>query len=178
MQSEQVHHERLKMGDRIKTYVIEVKRTTKGPQIMVSRTHPGLLKRLLELEVPEIHDGVVEIKAIAREPGSRSKVAVHSRDLNVDPVGACVGQKGARIQAIVSELKGEKIDIVRWDSDPAVFVGNALSPALFCGARSARFNSLSIHIRSATSLNSGIKPCGCGSSHSLWNSAIQSWIWR
>ncbi|MDP2872748.1 MAG: transcription termination factor NusA [Bacillota bacterium] len=129
MPSEQVHHERLKMGDRIKTYVIEVKRTTKGPQIMVSRTHPGLLKRLLELEVPEIHDGVVEIKAIAREPGSRSKVAVHSRDLNVDPVGACVGQKGARIQAIVSELKGEKIDIVRWDTDPAVFVGNALSPA-------------------------------------------------
>jgi transcription termination/antitermination protein NusA len=129
MASEQVHHERLKMGDRIKTYVTEVKRTTKGPQIVVSRTHPGLLKRLLELEVPEIHDGIVEIRAIAREPGSRSKVAVYSRDLNVDPVGACVGQKGTRIQAIVSELKGEKIDIVRWDPDPATFVGNALSPA-------------------------------------------------
>ncbi len=117
------------MGDRIKTYVVEVKRTTKGPQIMVSRTHPGLLKRLLELEVPEIHDGIVEIRGLAREPGSRAKVAVYSRDLNVDPVGACVGQKGARIQAIVNELKGEKIDIVRWDADPAVFVGNALSPA-------------------------------------------------
>ncbi len=126
---EQMHHERLRMGDRIKTYVVEVKRTTKGPQIMVSRTHPGLLKRLLELEVPEIHDGIVEIRGLAREPGSRAKVAVYSRDLNVDPVGACVGQKGARIQAIVNELKGEKIDIVRWDADPAVFVGNALSPA-------------------------------------------------
>lgn len=127
--TEQIHHERLRMGDRIKTYVVEVKRTTKGPQIMVSRTHPGLLKRLLELEVPEIHDGIVEIRSLAREPGSRAKVAVYSRDLNVDPVGACVGQKGARIQAIVNELKGEKIDIVRWDVDPAVFVGNALSPA-------------------------------------------------
>jgi transcription termination/antitermination protein NusA len=126
---EQMHHERLRMGDRIKTYVVEVKRTTKGPQIVVSRTHPGLLKRLLELEVPEIHDGIVEIRGLAREPGSRAKVAVYSRDLNVDPVGACVGQKGARIQAIVNELKGEKIDIVRWDADPALFVGNALSPS-------------------------------------------------
>jgi N utilization substance protein A len=127
--AEQMHTERLRMGDRIKTYVIEVKRTTKGPQIVVSRTHPGLLKRLLELEVPEIHDGIVEIRAIAREPGSRGKVAVHSRDHNVDPVGACVGPKGARIQAIVNELKGEKIDVIRWDPDPALFVGNALSPA-------------------------------------------------
>ena len=127
--AEQMPHERLRMGNRIKTYVTEVKRTTKGPQIMVSRTHPGLLKRLLELEVPEIHDGIVEIKAIAREPGSRAKVAVYSRDINVDPVGACVGQKGSRIQAIVNELRGEKIDIVRWDTDPAVFVGNALSPS-------------------------------------------------
>lgn len=127
--AEQIHGERLRMGDRLKTYVIEVKRTTKGPQIVVSRTHPGLLKRLLELEVPEIHDGIVEIKGIAREPGSRSKVAVYSRDRNVDPVGACVGPKGVRIQAIVNELKGEKIDVVRWDPDPAVFVGNALSPA-------------------------------------------------
>jgi N utilization substance protein A len=126
---EQMHGERLRMGDRVKTYVVEVKRTTKGPQITVSRTHPGLLKRLLELEVPEIHDGIVEIKGLVREPGSRAKVAVHSRDANVDPVGACVGQKGARIQAIVNELKGEKIDIIRWDADPAIFVGNALSPA-------------------------------------------------
>ena len=126
---EQMHSERLRMGNRVKTYVLEVKRTTKGPQILVSRTHPGLLKRLLELEVPEIHDGIVEIKGIAREPGSRAKVAVWSRDPNVDAVGACVGQKGARIQAIVNELRGEKIDIVRWDADPAAFVGNALSPA-------------------------------------------------
>jgi len=130
---EQMHSERLRMGNRIKTYVLEVKRTTKGPQILVSRTHPGLLKRLLELEVPEIHDGIVEIKAIAREPGSRAKVAVWSRDPNVDAVGACVGQKGARIQAIVNELRGEKIDIVRWDADPAAFVGNALSPARVVG---------------------------------------------
>jgi len=129
MPQEQIHGERLKMSDRIKTYVVEVKKTTKGPQILVSRTHPGLLKRLLELEVPEIHDGIVEIKGIAREAGSRSKVAVYSRDPNVDPVGACVGQKGSRIQAIVGELRGEKIDIVRWDPDPAAFVGNALSPA-------------------------------------------------
>ena len=130
---EQMHSERLRMGNRVKTYVLEVKRTTKGPQILVSRTHPGLLKRLLELEVPEIHDGIVEIKGIAREPGSRAKVAVWSRDPNVDAVGACVGQKGARIQAIVNELRGEKIDIVRWDADPAAFVGNALSPARVVG---------------------------------------------
>jgi N utilization substance protein A len=133
MPQEQIHGERLKMGDRIKTYVVEVKRTTKGPQILVSRTHPGLLKRLLELEVPEIHDGIVEIKGIAREAGSRAKVAVYSRDRNVDPVGACVGQKGSRIQAIVGELRGEKIDIVRWDPDPAGFVANALSPARVVG---------------------------------------------
>jgi N utilization substance protein A len=127
--AEQIPTERHKQSDRIKTYVIEVKKTTKGPQILVSRTHPGLVKRLFELEVPEIYDGVVELKAVAREPGSRSKIAVYSRDENVDSVGACVGPKGMRVQAIVNELKGEKIDIVRWSSNPVEFVANALSPA-------------------------------------------------
>jgi N utilization substance protein A len=127
--AEQIPTERHKQGDRIKTYLIEVKKTTKGPQILVSRTHPGLVKRLFELEVPEIYEGVVEIKAVAREPGSRSKIAVYSRDENVDSVGACVGPKGMRVQAIVNELKGEKIDIVRWNSNPVEFVANALSPA-------------------------------------------------
>ena len=96
---------------------------------MVSRTHPGLLKRLFELEVPEIHDGVVEIKSVAREPGHRSKIAVYSRDENVDPVGACVGHKGTRVQTIVNELRGEKIDIVKWNPDPGKYIANALSPA-------------------------------------------------
>ena len=127
--SEQIAGETYKHGDRLKTYVIEVKKTTKGPQILVSRTHPGLLKRLFELEVPEIHDGIVEIKSVAREPGLRSKFAVHSRDENVDPVGACVGHKGMRVQTIVNELRGEKIDIVKWNTDPAKYIANALSPA-------------------------------------------------
>ncbi len=127
--SEQIPGEVYRHGDRIKTYIIEVKKTTKGPQILVSRTHPGLLKRLFELEVPEIHDGIVEIKSVAREPGLRSKIAVHSRDENVDPVGACVGHKGMRVQTIVNELKGEKIDIVKWNADPAKYIANALSPA-------------------------------------------------
>ncbi len=127
--TEQVPTERYSQGERLKTYVTEVRKTTKGPQIFVSRTHPGLLKRLFELEVPEIYEGVVELKAIAREPGSRSKVAVHSRDENVDPVGACVGPRGMRVQAIVNELRGEKIDIVKWDPDPRKFVANALAPA-------------------------------------------------
>lgn len=127
--SEQMAGEIYKHGDRLKTYIIEVKKTSKGPQIMVSRTHPGLLKRLFELEVPEIHDGIVEIKSVAREPGLRSKIAVHSRDENVDPVGACVGHKGMRVQTIVNELKGEKIDIVKWNVDPAKYIANALSPA-------------------------------------------------
>ena len=127
--SEQMPGEIYKQGDRLKTYVLEVKKTTKGPQILVSRTHPGLLKRLFELEVPEIYNGVVEIKAIAREPGSRSKVAVFSRHKDVDPVGACVGPKGNRVQSIVGELKGEKIDIMEWDEDPEIFVARALSPA-------------------------------------------------
>jgi len=127
--SEQIPGEVYRHGDRIKTYIIEVKKTTTGPQILVSRTHPGLLKRLFELEVPEIHDGIVEIKSVAREPGLRSKIAVHSRDENVDPVGACVGHKGMRVQTIVNELKGEKIDIVKWNADPAKYIANALSPA-------------------------------------------------
>jgi N utilization substance protein A len=127
--AEQIPSERHSRGDRIKTYIIEVKKTTKGPQILVSRTHPGLVKRLFELEVPEIYEGIVEIKVVAREPGSRSKIAVYSRDENVDSIGACVGPKGMRVQAIVNELKGEKIDIVRWDSNPMEFVANALSPA-------------------------------------------------
>jgi N utilization substance protein A len=127
--AEQIPTERHKQSDRIKTYVIEVKKTTKGPQILVSRTHPGLVKRLFELEVPEIYEGVVELKAVAREPGSRTKIAVYSRDENVDSVGACVGPKGMRVQAIVNELKGEKIDIVRWSSSPVEYVANALSPA-------------------------------------------------
>jgi len=127
--SEQVRGERYEHGARIKTYIVDVRRTTKGPQIMVSRTHPGLLKRLFELEVPEIYDGLVEIKAVAREGGQRSKVAVTSNDANVDPVGACVGAKGSRVRMIVSELRGEKVDIVEWKEDPAAFVANAISPA-------------------------------------------------
>ncbi|KJR46853.1 Transcription termination protein NusA [Desulfosporosinus sp. I2] len=126
---EQIPGEIYQSFDRIKTYVVEVKKTTKGPQIMLSRTHPGLIKRLFELEVPEIHDGVVEIKGVSREAGARSKIAVFSRDPNVDPVGACVGPKGVRVQTIVTELKGEKIDIVNYSTDPQEFVANALSPA-------------------------------------------------
>lgn len=127
--SEQTPGEEYRFNDRMKTYVVEVKKTTKGPQIMVSRTHPGLVKRLFELEVPEIHDGTVEIKSIAREPGSRTKLAVFSRDANVDPVGACVGQKGTRVQAIVDELRGEKIDIIKWSSSPEEYISSSLSPA-------------------------------------------------
>ncbi|MDS1029079.1 transcription termination factor NusA [Bacillota bacterium LX-D] len=126
---EQINGEQYNYNDRIKAYIVEVKKTTKGPQIMLSRTHPGLLKRLFELEVPEIHDGTVEIKAVAREAGSRSKIAVYSKDENIDPVGACVGPKGMRVQAIVNELKGEKIDIVKWSKDVAAYVANSLSPA-------------------------------------------------
>lgn len=127
--SEQIPFEQYKHGDRVKSYIIEVKKTTKGPQILVSRTHPGLLKRLFELEVPEIHDGIVEIKSVAREPGMRSKIAVFSRDEDVDPVGSCVGHKGMRVQTIVNELKGEKIDIVKWNVDPIKYIANSLSPA-------------------------------------------------
>ncbi|HHU29524.1 MAG TPA: transcription termination/antitermination protein NusA [Firmicutes bacterium] len=127
--AEQMPGDDYRQGARIKAYITEVRKTTKGPQIFISRTHPGLLKRLFELEVPEIYDGTVEIKSVAREAGSRSKLAVHSNNKDVDPVGACVGPKGARVQAIVNELRGEKIDIVKWDEDPEVYVANSLSPA-------------------------------------------------
>ena len=126
---EQVPGETYNINDRIKTYIVRVEKTTKGPQIILSRTHPGLVKRLFELEVPEIQDGIVEIKSVAREAGSRSKIAVYSYDENVDPVGACVGQKGQRVQVIVDELRGEKIDIIDWSEDPVEFVASALSPA-------------------------------------------------
>lgn len=127
--SEQIPTENYTHGMRIKAFVVEVKKTNKGPQIVVSRTHPGLLKRLFELEVPEIQEGVVEIKSVAREPGNRSKIAVWSKDENVDPVGACVGHRGMRVQAIVDELGSEKIDIVKWNEDSATYIANALSPA-------------------------------------------------
>jgi len=128
-QAEQVQYERPEPGARVKAYIVEVRRTAKGPQIVVSRTHPGLIKRLFELEVPEIADGVVEIKACAREPGARTKISVFSNDNNVDPVGACVGARGARVRMVVTELRGEKIDIVPFSEDPADFVAKALSPA-------------------------------------------------
>jgi len=128
-QAEQVPYERPEPGARVKAYIVEVRKTAKGPQIVVSRTHPGLIKRLFELEVPEIADGVVEIKACAREPGARTKIAVYSNDSNVDPVGACVGARGARVRMVVNELRGEKIDIVPFSDEPADFVMKALSPA-------------------------------------------------
>jgi transcription termination/antitermination protein NusA len=127
--SEQMPNETYKPHDRIKVFITKVEKTTKGPQIFVSRTHPGLLKRLFEIEVPEIFDGTVEIKSVAREAGDRSKISVHAENSEIDPVGACVGTKGARVQAIVNELKGEKIDIVQWSEDPVTFVANALSPS-------------------------------------------------
>ena len=128
-QAEQVPYERPEPGTRLKAYIVEVRRTAKGPQIVVSRTHPGLVLELFKLEVPEIADGVVEIKACAREPGHRTKIAVWSNDQNVDPVGACVGARGARVRMVVNELRGEKIDIVPFSDDPADFVTKALSPA-------------------------------------------------
>lgn len=127
--NEQIPGETYQHGDRLKVYMVEIKKSTKGPQVVVSRTHPGLLKRLFEQEVPEIYDGIVEIKSIAREAGSRSKIAVYSKDENIDSLGACVGAKGMRVQAIVDELRGEKIDIVKWSPEPDVFISNALSPA-------------------------------------------------
>jgi N utilization substance protein A len=126
---EQVPGEHLGEGDRIRVYVVEVRRATRGPQVLISRTHPGLVKRLFELEVPEIHDGLVEIRSIAREAGHRTKLAVWSQDPNVDPIGACVGPKGMRVANIVAELRGEKIDIVKWSEDPAEFIAAALAPA-------------------------------------------------
>lgn len=127
--AEQMPNESYKPHDRIKVFLTKVEKTTKGPQVFVSRTHPGLLKRLFELEVPEIYDGTVEIKSVAREAGDRSKISVHSDNKDIDPVGSCVGPKGGRVQAIVNELKGEKIDIVKWSKDPIDFVANALSPS-------------------------------------------------
>ncbi len=127
--TEQSPIEHYRIGQTVKAFVLEVRRSPRGPQVFLSRTHKGFLRRLFELEVPEIHAGTVEIKAIAREPGSRSKVAVASRQAGLDPVGATVGQRGARVQAVVAELGGEKIDVIPWSEDPAVFVANALSPA-------------------------------------------------
>lgn len=127
--TEQIPGEVYNQGDRIKTYIIEVKKSSKGPQVLVSRTHPGLVRRLFELEVPEIHDGVVEVKGISREAGSRTKIAVYSPDESIDPVGSCVGQKGVRVQSIVEELKGEKIDIIKWSENPSEFISNSLSPS-------------------------------------------------
>ena len=129
MAGEQVPGEDLTEGMHVKVYVVEVRRSTRGPQVLISRTHPGLVKRLIELEVPEIYDGTVDVKSIAREAGSRTKMAVWSNDENVDPIGACVGPKGARVNNVVAELGSEKIDIIKYSDDPAAFVAAALSPA-------------------------------------------------
>ena len=129
LSGEQVPGEELVEGQHVKVYVVDVRRSTRGPQILISRTHPGLVKRLFELEVPEIYDGTVEVKSIAREAGSRTKMAVWSADENVDPIGACVGPKGQRVAAIVDELRGEKIDIIKWSEDPAQFIVAALAPS-------------------------------------------------
>ncbi|MBE6797983.1 MAG: transcription termination/antitermination protein NusA [Ruminococcaceae bacterium] len=126
---EQVPGEELYEGDHVKVYVVDVKETEKGPKVMISRTHPGLVKRLFETEVPEIFDGTIEIKSISRQAGSRTKLAVYSANPDIDPVGACIGQRGARVNTIVEELKGEKIDIVKYSEDPVLFIGEALSPA-------------------------------------------------
>ncbi len=128
-EKEQIPRERYRQGDRIRAYILEVEMTSKGPQIVLSRTHPGFLIKLFEQEVPEVYEGIVEIKGAAREPGGRAKIAVTSNDPDVDPVGACVGMKGTRVQSVVQELRGEKIDIVNWTPDPAEFVCRALAPA-------------------------------------------------
>ncbi len=128
-QAEQVSYERYEHGARLKAYIVEVRKTSKGPQIVVSRTHPGLIKRLFELEVPEISSGVVEIKAAAREPGHRTKIAVWSNDANVDPVGACVGARGSRVRMVTNELRGERVDVVPFSDDPVELIQNALAPA-------------------------------------------------
>lgn len=127
--NERIKTEELKEGDHIKVYVVEVRNSTRGPQVLISRTHPGLVKRLFELEVPEIYDGTVEIKSIAREAGSRTKMAVWSADPNVDPIGSCVGPKGGRVASIVNELGGEKIDIVKYSENPEEYIAAALSPS-------------------------------------------------
>jgi N utilization substance protein A len=127
--AEQMPTDQYRINERVKLFIVEVKKTTKSPHVLVSRSHPGLLRKLFELEVPEIAEGVVEIKSVAREAGHRSKVAVASKQDNVDPVGACVGHRGSRVQAVVDELRGEKIDIVRWSDDPSHYLASALSPA-------------------------------------------------
>ena len=126
---EQSTRETFQRGERVRAYIIEVRKGTSGPQIIASRTHPGLVERLFEMEVPEIYEGIIEIKGAVREPNGRAKIAVYSRDRAVDPIGACVGMRGVRVQSVVQELRGEKIDIVQWSDDPATFVANALSPA-------------------------------------------------
>src|SRR5699024_9924190 len=128
-ESEQMPTEEYHIHDRLKVYVTKVENTSKGPQIFISRSHPGLLKRLFEMEVPEIYDGIGEVKAVGREAGDRSKISVYAEDPEIDAVGSCVGQKGQRVQAVVDELKGEKIDLVEWSADPVVYVSNALSPS-------------------------------------------------
>ena len=127
--NEQIKTETYAVNQRLKALIVEVRSATKGAHILVSRTHPDMLRALFELEVPEIHDGVVEIKSVAREPGDRSKIAVYAKENDVDPIGACVGHKGFRVQAIVDELRDEKIDIVKWNEDPAIYIANALSPS-------------------------------------------------
>ncbi len=137
MVGEQVPGEEMAEGMHVKVYVVDVRRSTRGPQVLISRTHPGLVKRLFELEVPEIFDGTVEVKSIAREAGSRTKMAVWSNEENVDPIGACVGPKGQRVAGIVDELRGEKIDIIKWSEDPAEFIAAALAPAEVVDVRMA-----------------------------------------
>jgi N utilization substance protein A len=126
---EQSSRETFQRGERVRAYILEVRKSTSGPQIIASRTHPGLVERLFEMEVPEIYEGIIEIKGAVREPNGRAKIAVYSRDRAVDPIGACVGMRGVRVQSVVQELRGEKIDIVHWSDDPAMYVANALSPA-------------------------------------------------
>jgi N utilization substance protein A len=126
---EQVKGEVIREGDRVRVYVVDVREASRGPQVLISRTHPGLVKRLFELEVPEIYDGTVEVKSVAREAGSRTKLAVWSADENVDPIGACVGPRGQRVNAVVEELRGEKVDIIKWSDDPGQYVAAALAPA-------------------------------------------------
>ena len=126
---EQSLRETFQRGERVRAYILEVRKSTSGPQIIVSRTHPGLVERLFEMEVPEIYEGIIEIKGAVREPNGRAKIAVYSRDRAIDPIGACVGMRGVRVQSVVQELRGEKIDIVHWSDDPATYVANALSPA-------------------------------------------------
>ncbi len=133
--NEQVHNERYHRGQRLKFYLLEIGQGSRGPQIIVSRSHPNLIRRLFELEIPEVHNGLVELKAVAREAGHRTKVAVATTQENVDPVGCCLGPRGIRLQSILNELHGEKIDVIQWHSDPRVFVSNALGPAQVAGAR-------------------------------------------